>query len=248
MTTCEWCGTRIEDDDLVCSACGREIRRTQTRAETTPAPPPAASVASETAAPVAEVIPAAEPEPPAARCAKHAEAPSKAVCTRCGRFACGKCLLDLAVGKGLCVDCMKIVVVPAEQKNLRRSRLSFSLTMMVASVITGAVSATAFIVIMERGLSMRRAAGVEGEPIFFGAAAVFFLVSLISAIVFLAKSVRGASWAAVATHALAAFSLFAAGGAVGCAVVSLVIAIRGAFVAAGMARSHEALAAIEAQS
>lgn len=65
-----------------------------------------ASVPAE--APPAAEPPSAAPSPATgARCANHPERPAVDICSRCGSFACGACLVVGADGQGVCQACFE---------------------------------------------------------------------------------------------------------------------------------------------
>src|SRR4051812_32915 len=101
MTRCEWCDTRIEDRELVCPSCLREVRDVPRAAAAAPDSKPETLVVAEVAQPEPEV--SAGP-----RCPMHPDMPSGGTCTRCGRFVCIRCVPDLAtVGKPVCPECVE---------------------------------------------------------------------------------------------------------------------------------------------
>ncbi len=58
------------------------------------------------------------PPPPALHCVRHPDRETGRLCTRCGRPACGQCLVQAAVGSH-CVDCVRAATPPAAVR-LRR--------------------------------------------------------------------------------------------------------------------------------
>lgn len=114
MKRCEWCDARLEDDELICPTCQREVRE----APRAPAPPldePAVE-SSDASSPGSE--PLAAPQvpntsgagldaAPTASCPVHPDMPAPSTCSRCGRFVCIRCVPELATKTAgvICPEC-----------------------------------------------------------------------------------------------------------------------------------------------